>query len=73
MPTAEEVHQYIQQRAYALWQQRSPSDGDAVSDWLRAEAEVLEQCHAALRTDEGSETAEPTRRAKKRTNATRER
>ena len=73
MPTAEEIHQRIQQRAYELWQQRSPSDGDAVSDWLRAEAEVREQGRAAPRADEGSDPEVPNRRATKRKHATRER
>ncbi|HVC91884.1 MAG TPA: DUF2934 domain-containing protein [Acidobacteriaceae bacterium] len=31
----------IRQRAYALYVQRGASDGNADSDWLTAEAEVL--------------------------------
>jgi hypothetical protein len=30
----------IQRRAYELYQQRSEGAGDALSDWLRAEAEI---------------------------------
>jgi hypothetical protein len=41
--TQAEIEAEIRRRAYALYEQRGKADGNAVDDWLRAEAEVLEQ------------------------------
>ena len=38
--SAEERHQRIERAAYEYSQQRGEGEGDAVSDWLRAEADV---------------------------------
>jgi hypothetical protein len=32
--------QTVRERAYFIWEQEGRPDGNAVSDWLRAEAEV---------------------------------
>jgi hypothetical protein len=39
--SGEEIHELIARRAYELYQQRGAEAGDELSDWLRAEAEVL--------------------------------
>ncbi len=35
-----EIEQAIRIRAYEIWEQRGRIDGNAVEDWLRAEAEL---------------------------------
>lgn len=37
------VHQQIEKRAHELWREGGCCDQSALSDWLRAEREVLEQ------------------------------
>ena len=39
--SADEVRELIARRAYDLYQQRGTGLGDCLSDWLRAEAEVV--------------------------------
>ena len=39
--SASEVREVIARRAYDLYKLRSPESGDEMSDWLRAEAEVV--------------------------------
>jgi len=40
-PSAVEVREMIASRAYELYEQREAGCGDALSDWLRAEAELV--------------------------------
>lgn len=46
----EELQVMITKRAHELSQQRKNGNGDEVSDWLRAEQEIL--CELSLRSDE---------------------
>lgn len=39
--SAGEVREMIARRAYDLYKQRGPESGDDLSDWLKAEAEVV--------------------------------
>ena len=41
MSSAEEVHETIAQRAYEFYEMRGGAEGDPVTDWLMAEAEIL--------------------------------
>ncbi|MGA2203852.1 MAG: DUF2934 domain-containing protein [Terriglobales bacterium] len=40
-PPDAEVEERIRQRAYRLYEERGRLDGNAMDDWLTAEAEVL--------------------------------
>ncbi|HEX6244090.1 MAG TPA: DUF2934 domain-containing protein [Polyangiales bacterium] len=40
---AEPTYEQIAERAYGLWLSRGAQDGDAYSDWLRAENELRRQ------------------------------
>ena len=40
-PSAVEAREMIASRAYELYEQRGAGSGDALSDWLRAEAELV--------------------------------
>jgi hypothetical protein len=42
MISPEELHERISRRAYQLYEQRDPNGGDQLSDWIRAENEILE-------------------------------
>jgi hypothetical protein len=46
----EELHKLITKRAHELSLQRRNENGDAFSDWLRAEQEILQEL--SLRSDE---------------------
>ncbi len=46
----EELQKLIAQRAYELSQQRKNGNGDAFSDWLRAEQEIRHELN--IRSDE---------------------
>ena len=37
----------ISQKAYELWEQRGYQEGNALRDWLEAEAIVMEEIHEA--------------------------
>lgn len=36
----------IARKAFELWEERGRQDGHALRDWLDAEAQVMEPCHA---------------------------
>ena len=36
----------IARKAFELWEKRGRQDGHALRDWLDAEAQVMEPCHA---------------------------
>ena len=40
-PVSTEIEEQIRYRAYELYEQRGQADGNALDDWLRAEAEVV--------------------------------
>lgn len=42
-PYTSYVSKRIRERAYEIFEQRGPLDGDAVLDWLRAEEEIYEE------------------------------
>jgi hypothetical protein len=49
------LYDRIAQRAYELWEERGRVDGEALGDWLRAEAEVMDSL-ARYSHDEGIDT-----------------
>jgi HSP20 family molecular chaperone IbpA len=44
-----QIQKSIQERAYQLFHDRDPGSGDAISDWLKAESEVLSDIDMALK------------------------
>jgi hypothetical protein len=52
------TEEYIQQRAYQIWEQRGRQHGHDVEDWLQAETEIF-----------GKKTAEPAEPEKKEVRA----
>jgi len=63
MPTDKEIRDLIHRRAFEISRQRSAEEGDELSDWLRAEAEVLAEIRAAenepATNTEGASPARP--------------
>jgi hypothetical protein len=55
-----DLRKKIEERAYKLSLERGGRYGDAVSDWLRAEKEIMNEAKA-----EPKETRKPARRKKK--------
>jgi hypothetical protein len=47
---AEPTYEQIAERAYGLWLSRGAPDGDAFSDWLRAESELRSKNWARARS-----------------------
>ena len=59
--TSEGLHEQIARRAYELYEQRgADGSGDHLSDWIRAEAEVLQ----AIQSPKVAEVEVPTSRSK---------
>jgi hypothetical protein len=54
----------IRDRAYRIYQSRNPWDGDALSDWLQAERELIAE-YQGLRPEHRRASQEPTRRGRK--------
>ena len=52
-----DLHEAIAQRAYELYQLRTPGEGDSLTDWLQAEAEINATLNAPARQQRGK-TAE---------------
>ena len=42
---ADALSERIAQKAYELWEQRGRQEGNALQDWLDAEAIVMEEAH----------------------------
>jgi hypothetical protein len=59
-----ELRKKIEERAHQLYLRRGGRDGDAMSDWLRAEKEILEEAKAE-RKGEPKEAKKPFRKKKK--------
>ena len=55
-----DLRKKIEQRAYQIYLERGGRYGNAVSDWLRAEKEIMSGARA-----EPKETIKPARKAKK--------
>lgn len=47
-----QIQKSIQERAYQLFHDRDPDSGDAISDWLKAESEVLSDINMELKDNE---------------------
>ena len=58
MPTDEEIRDLVAIRAFEISRQRRPDEGDELSDWLRAEAEVLEEIRSASQRELTGEAAQ---------------
>lgn len=52
--SAEEVHELIESRAYELYEHRGTAPGDEVSDWRKAEAEVVAMLLAEPQEGDGT-------------------
>jgi len=50
--TFEHIQDMIRERANRIFHDREPNDGDAISDWLNAESEVLTDIDLTLQDDE---------------------
>jgi hypothetical protein len=55
-----DLRKKIEERAYQLYLERGGRYGDAVSDWLRAEKEIMKAARA-----EPKETKKPARKGRK--------
>jgi HSP20 family molecular chaperone IbpA len=49
MERAKEIHELIERRAYEIFEQRGRAHGSHLSDWLRAESELLFPCRHELK------------------------
>jgi HSP20 family protein len=50
----DKIHQSIRERAYQLFHDRDRNSGDEVSDWLKAESEILTDINLTMK-DNGNE------------------
>ena len=48
----DQIQKSIQERAYQIFQDRDPNSGDAISDWLIAESEILSDINLTLNDNE---------------------
>lgn len=46
--TFEQLENTIRERAYSIFENRDPDDGDSVSDWFQAQSEVLSEVDLEL-------------------------
>lgn len=58
--TFDRIQNMIRERADKIFHTRNPDDGDAISDWLRAEAEILTEVNLTLNNEENRFVVEGT-------------
>ena len=51
--TFNQIQDMIREQADRIFHVRKPDEGDALSDWLKAESEVLSEIDISLKDDEG--------------------
>lgn len=62
--------QAVRDLAYQLWLQREPFDGDAESDWIRAEEMLINDATLRSGREETKNQAPPDKRAQQQTDQT---
>jgi len=56
--TFNQIQNMIRDRAYSIFTERAPDKGNSLSDWLKAESEVLTEIDLSLKDDEDHITIE---------------